>query len=233
MELKTIAKIHTDFPAKFGLPRQSGLVNELCGTVVFEPSYRNIDALRGLEGYSHIWVLWGFSESFASAKYQFKEERWSPTVRPPRLGGNVRIGVFATRSPNRPNRIGLSCVRLDSIDLDSPDSPILHISGIDMMDATPVYDIKPYLPYVDSHPEAKGGFAAEHVEDSIAVEFPHELLAKIPEKKRAALIKVLEQDPRPSYQKDEDREYGFSFAGFEIKFNVTGNKAIVHEVLEI
>ncbi len=232
MELKTIAKIHTDFPTKFGLPRQSGIVEDLCGTIIFEPTYRNPDALRGLEGYSHLWILWGFSESFASAKNN-RESNWSPTVRPPRLGGNRKVGVFSTRSPNRPNKIGLSCVRILAIDYDGEAAPTIRVTGIDMMDGTPVYDIKPYLPYVDSHPEATGGFAAEHLDDHLEVEFPEELLQKIPEEKRGALLKVLEQNPRPSYHHDETREYGFEFAGFEVKFTVSDNKAAVYNVVKI
>lgn len=232
MELKTIAKIRTDFPAKFGLPRQSGIVEELCGTIVFEPEYRNPDALRGLEGYSHLWIIWGFSEAFVSANNQ-KEGGWSPTVRPPRLGGNKRVGVFSTRSPNRPNKIGLSCVRLLSVEYDGDAAPTIRVSGIDMMDGTPIYDIKPYLPYVDSHPDAAGGFAAEHVDDNLDVAFPEELLMRIPEVKRDALLKVLEQDPRPSYHHDDTREYGFEFAGFEIKFTVSGTTASVHDVLKL
>lgn len=232
MELKTIAKIRTDFPAKFGLPRQSGIVEELCGTIVFEPEYRNPDALRGLEGYSHLWIIWGFSGAFASAKKQ-SEDLWSPTVRPPRLGGNQRVGVFSTRSPNRPNKIGLSCVRLLAVEYDGEAAPTIRVSGIDMMDGTPIYDIKPYLPYVDSHPDADGGFAAEHVDDNLDVEFPEELLKKIPEDKREALLKVLEQDPRPSYHHDDAREYGFEFAGYEIKFTVSGTTASVHDVVKV
>lgn len=231
MELKTIAKIHTDFPAKFGLPRQSGIVENLNGTIVFEPEYRHPEALRGLEGYSHLWILWGFSENFASAKLSGENE-WSPMVRPPRLGGNKRVGVFSTRSPNRPNKIGLSCVRLLSVEYNGEDAPVIHVAGIDMMDGTPVYDIKPYLPYVDSHPEASGGFAAEHLDDNLTVDFPEELLERIPSEKQEALIKVLEQDPRPSYQHDEQREYGFEFAGYEVKFTVTGTRAKVHAVIK-
>ena len=227
MELKTIAKIHTDFPAKFGLPRQSGLIEELCGKIVFEPLYQSPDALRGLEGYSHLWILWEFSERFVSGKESSGEKEWSPTVRPPRLGGNKRVGVFATRSPNRPNKIGLSCVRIQRIDYEEP---AIYVTGIDMMDRTPVYDIKPYLPYVDSHPEASGGFAAEHIDDNLNVEFPEELFKVIPEEKQEALRKVLEQDPRPSYHHDDAREYGFSFAGFEIKFSVIENTLKVHGV---
>ena len=232
MELKTIAKIHTDFPAKFGLPRQSGIVGELCGTIVFEPEYRNPEALRGLEGYSHLWIIWGFSGNFASAK-SGRDHPWSPTVRPPRLGGNRRVGVFSTRSPNRPNKIGLSCVRLADIVYDGENAPMIRVAGIDMMDGTPIYDIKPYLPYVDSHPDARGGFAAEHVDDNLDVEFPEELLKRIPEDKRDALLGVLEQDPRPSYHSDETREYGFEFAGFEIKFTVSRTTAIVHDVVKL
>ncbi len=232
MELKTIAKIRTDFPAKFGLPRQSGIVGELCGTIVFEPEYRNPEALRGLEGYSHLWIIWGFSENFASAK-SGRDHPWSPTVRPPRLGGNRRVGVFSTRSPNRPNKIGLSCVRLADIVYDGENAPMIRVAGIDMMDGTPIYDIKPYLPYVDSHPDARGGFAAEHVDDNLDVEFPEELLKRIPEDKRDALLGVLEQDPRPSYHSDETREYGFEFAGFEIKFTVSGTTANVHDVVKL
>ena len=232
MELKTIAKIRTDFPAKFGLPRQSGIVGELCGTIVFEPEYRNPEALRGLEGYSHLWIIWGFSENFASAK-SGRDHPWSPTVRPPRLGGNRRVGVFSTRSPNRPNKIGLSCVRLADIVYDGENAPMIRVAGIDMMDGTPIYDIKPYLPYVDSHPDARGGFAAEHVDDHLDVEFPEELLKRIPEDKRDALLGVLEQDPRPSYHTDETREYGFEFAGFDIKFTVSGTTANVHDVVKL
>jgi len=230
MELKTIARIRTDFPAKFGLPRQSGIVEELGGTIVFEPEYRNPDALRGLEGYSHVWIIWGFSERFVSEKSGKGD--WSPTVRPPRLGGNRRVGVFSTRSPNRPNKIGLSCVRLVSVEYDGDCAPTIRVAGIDMMDGTPIYDIKPYLPYADSHPDAAGGFAAEHVDDNLAVDFPEDLLNKIPEDKRAALLGVLEQDPRPSYHHDETREYGFEFAGFEIRFTVSGSTASVHEVVK-
>jgi len=227
MVLKTIAQIRTDFPAKFGLPRQSGLVEELCGKIVFEPLYRNPEALRGLEGYSHLWILWGFSERFVSGKNDSGTNDWSPTVRPPRLGGNKRVGVFATRSPNRPNKIGLSCVKRQRIDYSEP---AIYVAGIDMMDGTPVYDIKPYLPYVDSHPEASGGFAAEHTGDNLEVQLPEELLEDIPDEKREALRKVLEQDPRPSYHHDDTREYGFPFAGLEIKFSVRGNTLTVHKV---
>ena len=222
MELKIIARIRTDFPEKFGLPRQSGIVPELCGIVVFEPEYRNPDALRGLEGYSHLWLLWGFSEGFASES-QRTEKNWSPTVRPPRLGGNVRMGVFATRSPNRPNPVGLSCVKLDGIETDPKDGPVLRVSGIDMMDGTPIYDIKPYLPHVDSHPDARGGFAGEVTGARLSVKVPDELLPTLPEDKREPLIALLREDPRPSYQRDEERVYGFPYAGFEVSFRVAGD----------
>ena len=231
MELKTIAKIRTDFPAKFGLPRQSGIVEDLRGTIVFEPEYRKPEALRGLEGYSYIWILWGFSENFASTKTSGNGD-WSPTVRPPRLGGNKRVGVFSTRSPNRPNKIGLSCVRLLNVEYEGETEQIIRVAGIDMIDGTPIYDIKPYLPYADSHPDADGGFAAEHMDDNLTVQFPEILLGKIPPEKREALLKVLEQDPRPSYHRDEKREYGFEFAGFEVKFTVSGTTVSVHDVVK-
>jgi tRNA-Thr(GGU) m(6)t(6)A37 methyltransferase TsaA len=209
-QMKIIAHIRSDFTTKFGIPRQSGLVDSLKSVVVFEPEYRVAEAFRGLEGYSHIWLIWKFSEAV--------REEWSPTVRPPRLGGNTRMGVFATRSPYRPNPVGLSSVKLDRIELDSPDGPLLHISGADLMDGTPIYDIKPYLSYVDSHPEATGGFALQQKEGVIAVECPEELLEIVPENKRQALLDLLAQDPRPAYQNDPDRLYGMEYAGFEIKF---------------
>ena len=212
MELKMIAKIHTDFPTKFGIPRQSGLVEELKATIVFEPEYRVADAVRGLEDFSHIWLLWQFSEAV--------RKDWSPTVRPPRLGGNKRMGVFSTRSPFRPNAIGLSSVRLERVELSKELGPVLHVSGADLMEGTPIFDIKPYLPYVDAHPEAAGGFAASLTAYELAVEFPGELLKHIPEAKREALTAILKQDPRPAYQKDPGRMYGFPFGGYEIKFTV-------------
>lgn len=210
-----IAHIHTDFPEKFGIPRQSGIVEELRATVIFKPEYRTADAVRGLEQYSHIWLLWRFSEC--------ADKPFSPTVRPPRLGGNTRMGVFATRSPFRPNSIGLSCVRLEKIDLNSPQAPVLHIAGADLMDGTPILDVKPYLPYADSVPNASGGFALQSKEDILKVEFPRELLEKIPEEKRQPLLRVLAQDPRPAYQADAERIYGFAFAGFTVKFTVCEN----------
>ena len=190
-QMKIIAHIRSDFTTKFGIPRQSGLVDSLKSVIVFEPEYRVTEAFRGLEGYSHIWLIWKFSEAV--------REEWSPTVRPPRLGGNTRMGVFATRSPYRPNPVGLSSVKLDRIELDSPDGPLLHISGADLMDGTPIYDIKPYLSYVDSHPEATGGFALQQKEGVIAVECPEDLLEIVPENKRQALLDLLAQDPRPAY----------------------------------
>lgn len=222
--VRAIAHIHSDFPEKFGIPRQSGIVEELKSTVIFAPDYRNTDAVRGLEQYSHIWLLWRFSEC--------TDKPFSPTVRPPRLGGNTRMGVFATRSPFRPNAIGLSCVRLEKIDFTSPDAPVLHVAGADLMDGTPILDIKPYLPYADSIPNALGGFALQSKADILQVDFPNELLEKIPEEKRQALLRVLAQDPRPAYQADTERVYGFSFAGITIKFTVCENVLSVTAVQE-
>lgn len=210
--MRAIAHIQSDFSEKFGIPRQSGIIDELQAAVVFEPEYRNFDAFRGLEGYSHLWLLWQFSEC--------AEKPWSPTVRPPRLGGNKRMGVFATRSPFRPNNIGLSCVRLLKIDFTAPNAPILYVAGADLMDGTPILDIKPYLPYADSIPNATGGFALQSKEDILKVDFPENLLLKVPEEKRTALLRVLAQDPRPAYQADSARVYGFSFAGVSVKFTV-------------
>ena len=210
--MQVVARIHSDFKEKFGIPRQSGLVDELEALVVFEPEYRNPDALRGLEGYSYIWLLWEFSENI--------RRDWSPTVRPPRLGGNERVGVFATRSPFRPNPIGLSSVRLLAIEEHPIYGKILRVAGADLMDGTPIYDIKPYLPHVDSHPEATAGFTADIKEHQLQVECTSGLLEKIPKEKRQALIGVLENDPRPAYQNDPDRIYGMNFAGCEVKFRV-------------
>ncbi len=210
--MRAIAHIQSDFPEKFGIPRQSGIIDELQAAVVFEPEYRNFDAFRGLEGYSHLWLLWQFSEC--------AEKPWSPTVRPPRLGGNKRMGVFATRSPFRPNNIGLSCVRLLKIDYTAQNAPVLYVAGADLMDGTPILDIKPYLPYADSIPNATGGFALQSKEDILKVDFPENLILKVPEEKRTALLRVLAQDPRPAYQADSARVYGFSFAGLTVKFTV-------------
>jgi len=223
--MKTIARIRTDFPTKFGLPRQSGLVSGLCGTVVFEPEYRDAEALRGIEGFSHLWLIWEFSEA--------KRDTWSPTVRPPRLGGNTRMGVFATRSPFRPNPIAMSCVELLGIELDTPDGPVIHVSGIDMMDNTPIYDIKPYIPYADCRPGARGGFTDEVAPRGVEVTFPSELLEILPEDKRDAAIGMLAQDPRPAYGSDPKRRYGVSFAGFDIGFKVADGVLTVVDVSEI
>lgn len=210
--MKIIARIQNDFPEKFGIPRQSGLVPTLKAKIVFEPEYRNPDALKGMEGYSHIWLIWQFSEAV--------RDTWSPTVRPPRLGGEKRQGVFATRSPFRPNPIGLSSVKLERIVLDEIEGPVLYVSGADLMHGTPIYDIKPYLPYTDCHPDAVGGFADAFVDYKINVIVPESLLAQIPEEKREALIGVLSQDPRPSYQNDSERVYGVTFGRQNIKFQV-------------
>ncbi len=210
--MKTIAHIKTDFPTKFGLPRQSGMSDEIKGIIIFEQEYRIKEAFKGLEDFSHIWILWQFSEAV--------RDNWSPTVRPPMLGGNKRMGVFATRSPFRPNSIGLSCVKLDKIDYDAKDGPLIYVSGCDLMDNTPIYDIKPYLPYADSHSEATGGFTDTLSERSLKVNIKDELLCIIPEEKRQELIFSLSTDPRPSYQNDEAREYGFRFSEFEIGFKV-------------
>lgn len=225
MELKIIARIHTDFKTKFGVPRQSGLVNELTGRIVFEPEYRNADALRGLEGFSHIWLLWDFSEAHREG------EGWRPTVRPPRLGGNKRMGVWATRSPFRPNHIGLSSVRLINISPNTPEGPVLEVSGADLMDGTPIYDIKPYLPFTDSHPEAKGGFAQEQNEaiEPLLVQLPESLEQSLSIEKLNALKGVLAADPRPHYQNDPDRIYAMEFADMEIKFRVIGHTLIVQD----
>ena len=222
--MEIIARIHTDFPEKFGIPRQSGLVDGLTGRIVFEEKYRNPDALRGIEGFSHLWLIWQFSRAI--------REEWSPTVKPPRLGGNQRMGVFATRSPFRPNPIGLSCVRLQRVELHTAEGPVLCVAGIDLLDGTPIYDVKPYLPYADCHPEATGGFAQEVMGHRLEVAFPEELLALVPPEKREALREVLAQDPRPGYQHNEpDRRYGVAFAGLDVRFTVEGDVLLVREVV--
>ena len=210
--MKVIARIHSDFKEKFGIPRQSGLVPETRATIVFEREYRNPDALRGIDGYSHLWLIWSFSKA--------ERDTWSPTVRPPRLGGNTRVGVFATRSPFRPNAVGLSCVTLEEVRLHTPDGPVLVVGGADLLDGTPIYDIKPYLPYVDSHPDARGGFGAEKAGYALSVVFPPQLEEKIEADKREALRGVLENDPRPSYQNDPTRVYGVRFGQYNVKFTV-------------
>ena len=224
-QVKVIAHIRSDFSTKFGIPRQSGLVDELTARIVFTPPYRSQAALRGLEGFSHLWIIWEFSKA--------RREDWSPTVRPPRLGGNQRLGVFATRSPFRPNPIGLSCVRLAGIDLHTPEGPVITVAGADLMDGTPIYDIKPYLPYADCRPAALGGFAPAPAGARLAVDIPSELLARVPEDKRAALTGVLSQDPRPSYQHDPERRYGFNFAGFDVRFQIRERTVTVVEVVRL
>ena len=220
--MKIIAKIQNDFKEKFGIPRQSGITDGFISRIVFEPEYRVKEALRGIDGYSHLWLIWQFSESV--------RDSWSPTVRPPRLGGNKRMGVFATRSPFRPNPIGLSSVKLIGIEETKTEGTVLLVSGADLLDGTPIYDIKPYLAYTDSHPEAKGGFADAVKDYSLEVDFPDVLLSLINEEKRADLIKVLENDPRPSYIEDEDRIYTFSFADHEISFKVNGKLLTVTNI---
>ena len=222
MEICPIAHIRSDFSEKFGIPRQSGLVEELTAAVVFEPPYRVPDALRGVEGFSHLWLIWEFSQA--------RREGWSPTVRPPRLGGNKRLGVFATRSPFRPNPLGLSCVRLVEVRQDRALGPVLVVAGADLLDGTPIYDIKPYLPYADCKPEAVGGFAAQPKGADLEVDCPDRLLDRVPEGKRAALLAVLAQDPRPQYQDDPNRVYGMAFAGLEVKFQVAGERLTVTEI---
>lgn len=220
--MKIIARIKTDFPDKFGIPRQSGLVESLWGTIIFEPEYRKPEALRGLEEFSHIWLLWQFSQS--------KKEHWSATVKPPRLGGKKRVGVFATRSPFRPNNIGLSCVRLEGIRLDEKLGPVVQVSGGDLMDGTPIYDIKPYIPFTDCRPEAEEGYTRETRKHKLEVDFPEALLNLYPEEKRRAVVEVLAQDPRPAYVQDPERIYGVPFAGFDVKFQVERERLKVRGV---
>ena len=223
--MRIIARVRTDFPEKFGIPRQSGILDMLEATVVFEPEYRNADAVRGLEGFSHLWLIWKFSEAVT--------EDWSPTVRPPRLGGNTRLGVFATRAPYRPNPIGLSSVKLLAIEKTADMGTVLRISGADLMDGTPIYDIKPYLPYTDCHTDAMGGFAEPLREYELDAVIPDDMLIRIPEKKRAALIEILKNDPRPGYQRDPERVYKMSFAGFTVSFTVTDNTLTVKNIAEL
>ena len=204
--------MRSDFPTKFGIPRQSGLVEELRSTIVFEPEFRNPDTLRGIDGFSHLWLIWQFSEAV--------RDHWSPTVRPPRLGGNARMGVFATRSPFRPNNLGLSCVKLLGIEQTDENGAVLHVAGADLMDGTPIFDIKPYSPYSDSYPDALGGFTDTAGQFILQVNFPEELLQRLPESKRSAAIAVLSHDPRPSYQRKPGRVYGLSFAGYDLRFTV-------------
>ena len=220
--MHVIARMQSDFPTKFGIPRQSGLVDSLHSAIIFEPEYRNADALRGLEDFSHLWIIWQFSEAV--------RKDWSPTVRPPRLGGNTRMGVFATRSPFRPNEIGLSCVKILSIEQNKDLGPVIHVAGADLMNGTPILDIKPYIPYADCHPNAKGGFT-EHTDPfQLEVQIPNWLLDKIPIEKRNALIGILSHDPRPSYQKDPNRMYGLDFSDYNIRFHVEENTLTVCDI---
>ena len=222
--MRAIARVHSDFPSNFGVPRQSGLVEDLTSTLVFEPEFRSEDALRGLEGFSHLWLVWVF--------HQAAQRDWSPTVRPPRLGGNARMGVFATRSPFRPNPIALSAVRLDGVERTEAWGTVLRLRGADLVDGTPVLDVKPYLPYADCVPDALGGFAAAPAAPALAVDIPPDLLERVPPERRRALLGVLAQDPRPRYQKDPDRVYGFGFAGLEVRFSVADGVLTVREILE-
>ena len=211
-EMKIIARIKSEFPEKFGIPRQSGLVSSLKAQIIFEEEYRNLDAVRGLDEFSHLWIIWQFSKAV--------RDTWSPTVRPPRLGGNKRIGVFATRSPFRPNAIGLSSVKIEKIDLDGENAPVIHVSGANLMDGTPIFDIKPYLAYTDAHPDAVGGFTENVADRRLKVEFDGELINSVPDEIKTALCDLLAEDPRPSYQNDSKRVYGLSFSGYEIGFTV-------------
>ena len=223
--MKIIGHIQTDFPTKFGIPRQSGLVDELKGIITFQPEYRNPEAFRGLEEFSHIWIIWKFSKS--------EKANWSATVKPPRLGGKKRMGVFATRSPYRPNDIGLSSVRLEKIVYDENVGPMLYVAGADLMDGTPIYDIKPYIAYTDSHPEATEGFAGTVKHKQLRVEFPEVFLKQYPEEKQKAILAVLQQDPRPAYDTDETRVYGVEFAGYDVRFTVAGDLLTVKEIVKI
>ena len=224
-ELHVIARMKSDFPTKFGIPRQSGLVEQLRSTVIFEPAYRNADALRGLEEFSHLWLIWQFSQAI--------RKDWSPTVRPPRLGGNTRMGVFATRSPFRPNALGLSCVKIIGLEETVQYGTVIHVAGADLMDGTPIFDIKPYIPYSDAHPDAIGGFTDTAEDFILLVDIPAELLEKVPADKRDALTGVLSHDPRPSYQQDPKREYGLSFADMNIRFVVKDGILTVTEITHI
>ena len=223
VEMQVIARIKSDFSTKFGIPRQSGLVEELQATIIMAPEFRNPDMLRGLDGFSHLWLIWQFSAN--------ADKTWSPTVRPPRLGGNSRLGGFATRSTFRPNFIGLSSVKLEGLEQTKDFGTVIHVSGADLMDGTPIFDIKPYIPYGDCHPDATGGFTDTADSYLLEVDFPKELLCKLPEDKQLAAIGVLSHDPRPSYQKDSERIYGISFAGFDIRFQVKEDRLTVIEVI--
>ncbi len=224
--IRPIAKMRSDFPSKFGIPRQSGLVQELQSTIVFEPEFRNPDTLRGLEGYSHLWLIWQFSEAVRTD--------WSPTVRPPRLGGNTHMGVFATRSPFRPNPIGLSCVKIISIDMESPDGPVIHVAGADLMDGTPIYDIKPYVRYADSHPDAVCGYVETLDERTLDVRLPDDLEDVMTDRRvLEALKETLKLDPRPSYHNDPERIYGLTFSGYNVRFTVSDDILTVVDIVQI
>ena len=225
VNIQVIARMHSDFATKFGIPRQSGLVEELRSTIVFEPEFRNPDALRGIEEFSHLWIIWQFSEAV--------RQGWSPTVRPPRLGGNTRMGVFATRSPFRPNNLGLSSVKLLGVEHTAEFGTMLHVGGADLMDGTPIFDIKPYIPYGDCHPEATGGFTDRAGEFLLQVDFPENLLKLLPVEKQEAAMAVLSHDPRPSYQRKPERIYGLTFAGFDIRFQVKDDVLTVVEVNKV
>ncbi len=224
-KINIIARMHSDFSTKFGIPRQSGLVEELRSTIVFEPEYRNADALRGIEGFSHLWIIWQFSEAVRSG--------WSPTVRPPRLGGNTRMGVFATRSPFRPNNLGLSCVKLLGVEETVEFGTVIHVGGADLMDGTPIFDIKPYIPYADCKPDATGGFTDTAGDFLLQVVFPEELLAMLPQEKQQAAVSILSHDPRPSYQRQTGRVYGLTFAGYDIRFTVADDALTVEAVEKV
>lgn len=225
MEIKPIARIHTDFPEKFGVPRQSGLAASLTGQIVFEPEYRCVQALKELDGFSHIWLIWEFS--------QCPDLKFSPTVRPPRLGGNRRVGVFASRSPFRPNRLGLSCVKVEKIETQGKNAPVITVSGIDMTDGTPIYDIKPYIPLADCITEASDGYTAKTKDYKIKVNCDETLLTQIPEEKRASLLELLANDPRPAYKNEDGKEYGVTFAGFNIRFRYESNSLSVTAIEEV
>ena len=225
INIQVIARMHSDFATKFGIPRQSGLADALRSTIVFEPEFRNADALRGIEGFSHLWIIWQFSEAVRT--------EWSPTVRPPRLGGNTRMGVFATRSPFRPNNLGLSCVKLLGVEETEEFGMVIHVGGADLMDGTPIFDIKPYIPYADCQADATGGFTDTAGDFLLQVNFPQALQAKLPEGKAEAAIQVLSHDPRPSYQRKPDRVYGLTFAGYDIRFTVEEDVLTVTDVAPV
>ena len=225
MEIKPIARIHTDFPEKFGVPRQSGLAPSLTGQIIFEPEYRSVQALKELDGFSHIWLIWEFSQCLDS--------EFSPTVRPPRLGGNRRVGVFASRSPFRPNRLGLSCVKIEKIETEGKNAPVITVSGVDMTDGTPIYDIKPYIPLADCKPDASEGYTAKTKNYKIAVNCDKNMLSEIPEEKRDALLELLANDPRPAYKNEDGKEYGVTFAGFNVRFIYENNSLSVTEIEEV